>query len=50
MSKVAGDSFYLGAIKDSLDSPNMILDLRIPAEPEVSAGGSRRGGVPLPLG
>jgi multiple sugar transport system substrate-binding protein len=29
MSKVAGDS-YLGAIKDSLDSPNMILDLRIP--------------------
>jgi multiple sugar transport system substrate-binding protein len=29
MSKVAGDS-YLGAIKDSLASPNMILDLRIP--------------------
>ena len=29
MSKVAGDS-YLGAIKDSLNSPNMILDLRIP--------------------
>ncbi len=29
MSKVAGDS-YLGAIKDSLDSPNMVLDLRIP--------------------
>jgi multiple sugar transport system substrate-binding protein len=29
MSKVAGDS-YLGAIKDSLESPNMILDLRIP--------------------
>ena len=29
MSKVAGD-FYLGAIKASLDSPNMILDLRIP--------------------
>ena len=29
MSKVAGDS-YLGAIRDSLNSPNMILDLRIP--------------------
>lgn len=29
MSKVAGDS-YLGAIHDSLNSPNMILDLRIP--------------------
>ena len=29
MSKVAGDS-YLGAIKDSLNSPNMVLDLRIP--------------------
>ena len=29
MSKVAGD-IYLGAIKDSLNSPNMILDLRIP--------------------
>ncbi len=29
MSKVAGDS-YLGAIKASLNSPNMILDLRIP--------------------
>ena len=29
MSKVAGDS-YLGAIGDSLNSPNMILDLRIP--------------------
>jgi len=29
MSKVAGES-YLGAIKDSLASPNMILDLRIP--------------------
>ena len=29
MSKVAGDT-YLGAIKDSLDSPNMILDLRVP--------------------
>ena len=29
MSKVAGDS-YLGAIGDSLHSPNMVLDLRIP--------------------
>jgi multiple sugar transport system substrate-binding protein len=29
MSKVAGDS-YLGAIAASLNSPNMILDLRIP--------------------
>ena len=29
MSKVAGDS-YLGAIGASLNSPNMILDLRIP--------------------
>ena len=29
MSKVAGDA-YLGAISDSLHSPNMILDLRIP--------------------
>ncbi len=29
MSKVAGD-LYLGAIKASLNSPNMILDLRIP--------------------
>jgi len=29
MSKFAGD-LYLGAIKDSLDSPNMVLDLRIP--------------------
>ena len=29
MSKVAGDG-YLGQIEDSLNSPNMILDLRIP--------------------
>jgi multiple sugar transport system substrate-binding protein len=29
MSKPAAD-VYLGAIKASLDSPNMILDLRIP--------------------
>jgi multiple sugar transport system substrate-binding protein len=29
MSKAAADS-YLGAIKASLNSPNMILDLRIP--------------------
>ena len=29
MSKVAAKN-YLGAIKDSLNSPNMILDLRIP--------------------
>ena len=25
-----GRDSYLGAIKDSLDSPNMVLDLRIP--------------------
>jgi multiple sugar transport system substrate-binding protein len=29
MSKEAADN-YLGAIRDSLQSPNMILDLRIP--------------------
>jgi multiple sugar transport system substrate-binding protein len=47
MSKVAGDS-YLGAIKDSLHSPNMILDLRIPQKSKVSAGGARRSDCTLP--
>ena len=32
MSKEGADN-YLGAIRDSLQSPNMILDLRIPSLP-----------------
>ena len=38
---------YLGAIQDSLNSPNMILDLRIPLEPALSADRARHGSCPL---
>ena len=49
LSETAANN-YLGAIKDSLNSPNMVLDLRIPQTAAVRAGRSRPGGRGLPRG
>ena len=41
MSKEGADN-YLGAIRESLQSPNMILDLRSPSRPSTRAWSSTR--------
>ena len=47
MSKEGADN-YLGAIRESLQSPNMILDLRVPQVGPVPGRGPRHGGGPVP--
>ena len=47
LSEAAADN-YLGAIKASLENPNMVLDLRIPQTKRVRAGRARHGRRPVP--
>src|SRR5262249_61636773 len=49
MSKAAAEN-YLGAIKDSLNSPNMVLDLRVPQNQRYEQVVLDTAGAPPPGG